>query len=143
MTIRRGRSTLSTRLATVRFGDGSTLSFIDRRRMGRMWLAADQEEGVGKLGPEPLAADFTVDVLAGLMARHRAPIKAVLCDQGIIAGVGNMDADEARRTTSSRWRTVLMRTALPAAGQSSASGYVAGGHISARSARSCALADPG
>jgi len=81
--------------AVFRFDDGSTLSFIDRRRMGRMWLAADQEEVVGKLGPEPLAADFTVDVLAGLMARHRAPIKAVLCDQGIIAGVGNMYADEA------------------------------------------------
>ena len=42
-----------------------------------------------------VSIDFTVDVLAGLMARHRAPIKAVLCDQGIIAGVGNMYADEA------------------------------------------------
>ena len=81
--------------AVFRFDDGSTLSFIDRRRMGRMWLVADQEEVVGKLGPEPLSPDFTVDVLAELMARHRAPIKAVLCDQGIVAGVGNMYADEA------------------------------------------------
>ena len=81
--------------AVFRFDDGSTLSFIDRRRMGRMWLVADQEELVGKLGPEPLSPDFTVAVLAGLLAKHRAPIKAMLCDQGIIAGVGNMYADEA------------------------------------------------
>jgi formamidopyrimidine-DNA glycosylase len=78
-----------------RFDDGSILSFIDRRRMGRMWLVADRDEVVGKLGPEPLDSGFSVVALSELLRRHRAPIKAVLCDQGIIAGIGNMYADEA------------------------------------------------
>lgn len=100
MVMERGRN-LPEQLRTARlrvvfdFDDGSTMSFIDRRRMGRMWLVDDQQEVVGKLGPEPLSDEFTAETLQSLLARHKAPIKAVLCDQGVIAGIGNMYADEA------------------------------------------------
>lgn len=79
----------------IKFDDGGTLMFIDRRRMGRMWLVTDEKEVVGKLGPEPLTDDFTVAALSSILAKRKSPIKAVLCDQEAIAGVGNMYADEA------------------------------------------------
>ena len=46
------------------------------------------------LGPDPLAADFTVDTLAGLLAGRRTQVKGVLRDQRIIAGIGNAYSDE-------------------------------------------------
>lgn len=74
---------------------GNTLSFVDRRRMGRMWLVDKEDDVVGRLGPEPLSDEFTVDALAALLSKRKAPIKAVLCNQEVIAGIGNMYADEA------------------------------------------------
>ncbi len=50
--------------------------------------------GVATLGPDPLAADFTLDTLAGLLSGRRMQIKGVLRDQGIIAGIGNAYSDE-------------------------------------------------
>ncbi len=77
------------------FDDGSRLLFIDPRRFGRMWLVADPASITGKLGPEPLTPDFTIETLARRLHGRQAPIKAVLLDQNFIAGVGNMYADEA------------------------------------------------
>ena len=75
--------------------NGSQLIFADRRRLGALWLVEDEQAIVGKLGPEPLAAEFTFETLARRLQKHRAPIKAVLLDQAFIAGIGNMYADEA------------------------------------------------
>ena len=75
--------------------DGSKLCFRDPRKLGVMWLVKDANEVVGRLGPEPLDNRFTVDVFRERTGKRSAPIKAVLCDQGIIAGIGNMYADEA------------------------------------------------
>ena len=77
------------------FDSGTQLAFSDRRRLGVLWLVEDMQTIVGKLGPEPLDAEFTPDSLASLLQRHQAPIKAILLDQHIIAGIGNMYADEA------------------------------------------------
>jgi len=71
------------------------LYFRDPRKLGVMWLVDNKNEIVGKLGPEPLEADFTPQVLAQRLNNRMAPIKALLCDQGFIAGIGNMYADEA------------------------------------------------
>ena len=60
-----------------------------------MWLVEDKNTIVGKLGPEPLEADFTPQVLLKRLNNRTAPIKALLCDQTFIAGIGNMYADEA------------------------------------------------
>ena len=78
-----------------RLDDGGRLCFRDPRKLGVMWLVKDADEVVGKLGPEPLDEMFTLDVFRHRLGRRSAPIKAVLCDQGIVAGIGNMYADEA------------------------------------------------
>jgi len=75
--------------------DGARLHFRDPRKLGRMWLVEDENSIVGQLGPEPLAPDFTAEVLRERAKKRSAPIKAVLCDQEFLAGVGNMYADEA------------------------------------------------
>jgi len=75
--------------------NGVELCFRDPRKFGMMWLVNDEHSVVGKLGPEPLEPGFTPEVLAQRLSNRSAPIKAVLCDQVALAGVGNMYADEA------------------------------------------------
>lgn len=78
-----------------RFDGGNDLHFNDQRKFGSLWLVEDANEVVGKLGPEPLNDGFTPRILRDITSRHGIPIKALLCDQHSIAGVGNMYADEA------------------------------------------------
>jgi formamidopyrimidine-DNA glycosylase len=75
--------------------DGRALHYIDPRKFGRIWLTADVAAVLAKLGPEPLDAAFTAAELAAALARRHAPIKALLLDQSLVAGVGNIYADEA------------------------------------------------
>jgi formamidopyrimidine-DNA glycosylase len=86
----------------VRVGldDGRTLLFRDPRRFGRASVvpAGDYARVVptlATLGPEPLSDDFTLEGFRAALARSRAPIKALLLDQRVVAGVGNIYADEA------------------------------------------------
>lgn len=81
--------------AVISLDDGLELYFRDPRKLGLMWLVADNKAIVGKLGPEPLEAGFTMKLLTRLLSGRTAPIKALLCDQELIAGIGNMYADEA------------------------------------------------
>jgi formamidopyrimidine-DNA glycosylase len=50
--------------------------------------------GVARLGIDPLSPDFTVEVLAGLLAEERGQVKGVLTNQSLIAGLGNAYSDE-------------------------------------------------
>ena len=77
------------------FSNGIRLLFRDPRRFGVIWLVADTESIVGKLGPEPLSENFTPRVLTQILNRHHIPIKAAIVEQSLIAGIGNMYADEA------------------------------------------------
>jgi formamidopyrimidine-DNA glycosylase len=81
--------------AVFHLSNGHRLVFRDRRRLGVMWLVDDADTVVCKLGPEPLDKSFTAAVLRKRLSRHHIPIKAALLDQHIIAGIGNMYADEA------------------------------------------------
>ncbi|MBP7961241.1 MAG: bifunctional DNA-formamidopyrimidine glycosylase/DNA-(apurinic or apyrimidinic site) lyase [Caldilineaceae bacterium] len=74
---------------------GLRLRFSDQRKFGRMWLVADPQSVLHRLGPEPLAEDFTPDLFGAALAGRKASIKALLLDQSIVAGVGNIYADEA------------------------------------------------
>jgi len=77
------------------FANDQELRFSDTRKFGRVYLVADPEEVTGPLGPEPLARNFTAGKLFNILtARHR-PLKPLLLDQTVIAGVGNIYADES------------------------------------------------
>ena len=81
----------------VRFDldSGEQLRFSDVRKFGRVYLTNDLERLLGHLGPEPLSDDFSLEAFhAGMGGRQRA-IKAHLLDQEMVAGVGNIYADEA------------------------------------------------
>jgi formamidopyrimidine-DNA glycosylase len=81
--------------AIIHLDRGTSIFFRDPRKFGLMRLVKDKESVVGELGPEPLEPEFTAGLLRALLARRQAPIKALLCDQNFIAGIGNMYADEA------------------------------------------------
>lgn len=78
----------------------SKLFFNDQRKFGWVRLVPTAEipqiDFFKKLGPEPLHAEFTSDALiARLQRRSKSGIKAVLLDQAVLAGVGNIYADES------------------------------------------------
>jgi formamidopyrimidine-DNA glycosylase len=81
--------------AIIHLDRGVSIFFRDPRKFGLMRLVKDKESVVGELGPEPLESEFTPGLLQKLLAKRQAPIKALLCDQNFIAGIGNMYADEA------------------------------------------------
>lgn len=82
------------------FDDGSKLFFNDQRKFGWMMLlptiAITELAFMKRVGPEPLENDFTAEQFADRFKRRaRTNIKAALLDQSVIAGVGNIYADEA------------------------------------------------
>ena len=84
--------------AVVELDDGSRLVYRDVRRFGT-WLVLEDAEldpylGA-KNGPEPLGPRFTTEWLVRQLSRRKAALKAVLLDQRVVAGLGNIYADEA------------------------------------------------
>lgn len=89
----------STRV-TLRFADGSALFFNDQRKFGWMKLLPEGQvmdlPFFKNLGPEPLEPEFTSKIFVQRFKnRGRSTIKAALLDQKVLAGVGNIYADEA------------------------------------------------
>lgn len=76
-------------------GAESHLVFNDTRKFGRVWLTDQPETVLGKLGPEPLDADFTPEWLYENLRRRKRQLKPLLLDQTFLAGVGNIYADES------------------------------------------------
>ncbi len=80
--------------------DGRVVLFNDPRRFGRVSVVpagdyAGRIPTLAALGPEPLSEDFEVAAFAAALARTSSPVKAKLLDQRLVAGVGNIYADEA------------------------------------------------
>jgi formamidopyrimidine-DNA glycosylase len=89
----------STRV-TVQFDDLSTLFFNDQRKFGWMRLLPTVEipniSFMQKVGPEPLSTEFTAhDFIQRLARRPKTNIKAAILDQSVVAGIGNIYADES------------------------------------------------
>ncbi len=89
----------STRV-TFEFVDGSMLFFNDQRKFGWVRLLPTAEipqlDFFKRVGPEPLSDDFTWEIMRDrLQRRKNTSIKAALLDQSVIAGVGNIYADES------------------------------------------------
>lgn len=84
----------------VGFDDASELRFVDQRTFGELFVTDELDpQGVpvalAGLGPDPLHDGIDPTHLAGLAARRRTSLKAFLLDQRVLAGVGNLYADEA------------------------------------------------
>lgn len=75
--------------------DGRELRYCDQRKFGRIHLVRDVGEIVGRLGPEPLADNFTLEQFAAMLARRRGALKPLLLNQRFLAGLGNIYTDEA------------------------------------------------
>ncbi len=72
----------------LEFDDGGRMALLDKRRLGRAVLEPD----FSHVGPD--AAEVSRDVFRSRIGRGKLPLKAKLLDQGAIAGVGNLLADE-------------------------------------------------
>ena len=80
---------------TIDLTDGVRISLVDPRALSTVELHAVGESPLDGLGVEPSDASLTPAMLRGALARRRGPIKPVLLDQRIIAGIGNIYASEA------------------------------------------------
>jgi formamidopyrimidine-DNA glycosylase len=85
--------------AVMPLDDGRQLRYRDTRRFGRLLLGTESElvaaRKMPRLGPEPVDPAFTSADLYRRLHVRRAPLKALLLDQMVVAGVGNIYADES------------------------------------------------
>jgi len=83
------------------FTENWELRFVDQRTFGQMWWVPPEQAvesvvtGLATLGPDPFSPDFSIEYLAAKLRDRRRPIKNALLDQSIVAGIGNIYADEA------------------------------------------------
>jgi formamidopyrimidine-DNA glycosylase len=85
--------------AIFSLSDGAELRYRDIRRFGRLLFGTEEDlvkaRKLPRLGPEPIDPEFRAADLQARLRGRRAPVKALLLDQGIVAGVGNIYADES------------------------------------------------
>lgn len=95
----RAITTIHTAYCRVCFNlaDGRRLLYTDPRKFGRieLWSREQEAEVFAHLGPEPLGSDFTVEQFATTLAQRKSSIKQTLLVQKVVAGIGNIYADEA------------------------------------------------
>ncbi|AXG15058.1 Fpg/Nei family DNA glycosylase [Intrasporangium calvum] len=93
--LRPGKSPIALR---VRLSDGSGFDLTEAgtKKSLAAYIVRDPKEvpGVARLGPDPLADDFTLERFRELLTGRRTQIKGLLRDQEVIAGVGNAYSDE-------------------------------------------------
>jgi len=81
--------------------NNNELRYIDVRSFGQMWWIKEGLspykiiKGLGSLGPEPFSKDFNANYLKKVISKRTKSIKAILLDQTIVAGIGNIYADES------------------------------------------------
>lgn len=82
----------------IHFENEKQMRYIDVRRFGRFWYIKKEEDesitGIDKLGPEPFDKEFTSAYLKGKLEKKKKPIKEMLHDQSVVAGIGNIYSDE-------------------------------------------------
>ncbi len=83
------------------FPNQRELRFVDQRTFGQMWwvppdrLPESIMTGLAQLGPEPFSDEFSAAYLVEKLRDRQRPIKNALLDQALVAGIGNIYADEA------------------------------------------------
>lgn len=82
----------------ITFSDGTFLYYKDLRKFGTLYLVPPQElnniRGYAILGPEPLLDGFSLENFSSKLKKSRKKIKQLLLDQELVAGIGNIYADE-------------------------------------------------
>ena len=78
----------------IRFAGGRELRFVDPRTFGEMFVDRSGGTALAHLGPDALTDVPTPGDLAARLRNRRGPVKAVLLDQHVVAGVGSIYADE-------------------------------------------------
>lgn len=93
--IKPGKSPIALR-AALDDGSGFDLTEAGTKKSLAVYVVRDPQEvpGIARLGPDPLAADFTLDAFSALLTDRRMQIKGLLRDQAVIAGIGNAYSDE-------------------------------------------------
>jgi formamidopyrimidine-DNA glycosylase len=78
------------------FASGGHLAYVNRRMLGRVGLTADAEAFIAaeELGPDALDPAFDAAAFEAALAGRRRDLKSVLMDQALLAGIGNIYADE-------------------------------------------------
>ncbi len=93
--VRPGKSPIALR---VRLSDGSGFDLTEAgtKKSLAAYIVRDPREvpGVARLGPDPMAADFSLETFAGMLEGRRTQVKGLLRDQEFLAGVGNAYSDE-------------------------------------------------
>lgn len=93
--VRPGKSLIALR---VRLSDGSGFDLTEAgtKKSLAAYIVRDPREvpGIARLGPDPLAADFSLETFAGMLEGRRTQVKGLLRDQEFLAGVGNAYSDE-------------------------------------------------
>lgn len=79
----------------LKLSDGLNLHYRDTRKFGRWKLVDDPGEILDKLGPDALTRGFTQKYFSAAMQKRHRMIKPLILDQSIVAGLGNIYADEA------------------------------------------------
>ena len=83
------------------FNDERELRYVDQRTFGRLWWVPPEQPpaeimtGLQRLGPEPFSDEFSLSYLQSWFKQRQRPVKNALLDQAMVAGVGNIYADEA------------------------------------------------
>ncbi|MGK7938949.1 MAG: DNA-formamidopyrimidine glycosylase [Crocosphaera sp.] len=81
--------------------ENQELRFVDIRTFGKVWWVPPKQPpqriitGLQKLGPEPFSKEFSIDYFIQKLKGRQRNIKTILLDQTIVAGMGNIYADEA------------------------------------------------
>ncbi|NMF84810.1 DNA-formamidopyrimidine glycosylase [Nodosilinea sp. P-1105] len=101
------------------FQDRHELRFVDQRTFGRLWWVPPGTApdiiitGLQRLGPEPFDATFSAAYLRQRLRGRQRPIKNALLDQALVAGLGNIYADEALFLSGLRPTTLCSKISLP------------------------------
>jgi formamidopyrimidine-DNA glycosylase len=92
--LKHDEETPNTARVLFRFGNNRRLAFDDQRKFGEVELIKNVDEFLQTRGIGPDALEITLSEFKVILGRHRGAVKAILLNQQLIAGIGNLYADE-------------------------------------------------
>jgi len=92
--LKRDEETPKTARVIFRFADNCRLAFDDQRKFGEIELIEDVDEFLQTRGLGPDALEISLSLFKAIVGKHRGAVKAILLNQQLIAGIGNLYADE-------------------------------------------------